>query len=90
MSAHDAGDKNWRKQLVHAFLILGELAEPGVCSVSSEVAAPISRGQLSATARRRVKFLKKDPDPNSLKLRDEALVQVAEGWLKGQFQRATC
>ena len=57
-------------------------AEPGAFQPGSDVAKYMSREELSQTAESRVKFLKEEGGSSEVKLRNEALVQVARGWLR--------
>ena len=56
---------------------------PGARPPNSDAARLILREELFQSAKARVKFSKKDPDSNTLKLWNKALVQVAEGWFEG-------
>ena len=85
-SACDMGGEIRRKQVIRGFPALGGLAESGIYPVSSEVAAPISREQLSSAAKRWVEFLRRGPDSITPKLRNEARVRLAKGWLRGPFK----
>ena len=73
----------------NGFPKLGRIAEPGVYPAISEVPAQISRGHVLATAKGRAKLSRKGLDPNNLRPRNEALAQVADGLLKGQFEHSS-